>query len=137
MRKKIGLFILMVMCAFIFSVGPVLAGDESSVCPECDSYTHSVMLPYLASGPGWWNGVAVTNPGYKSMSCRIDYISENAVNRFEVARKSVFSFVADVTQEGYAKVFATGPGTVTLMTGNGDMMQGFCFELVPIPVDLE
>ena len=81
---------------------------------------------------GWFNGVGVTNVGNDNILCRVDYICDNSVERFDVGRKSVFTFVADVKNTGYAKFRATGPGYVTVMIGDGRMMQGFLLELVPI-----
>ena len=132
MKKIIVLVGLAVMLIVGSLVGLAKAEERNSVCPECDLYTHKAVIPYLAVADGWWTGLAITNTTYDEVLCRIDYIGDYSVERFNVAQKSVFTFIADIKNTGYAVLRSTGAGYVSVMIGDENRLQGFCFDLLPI-----
>jgi len=134
MKKLILLLVLAVMLIVGSLVG--LAQAESSVCPECDLYTHAGTVPYIVPADGgWWTGLAITNTGYETVICRFDYVGDSQVKRVDIPPKSVVTLMADVEKVSYAKVRSAVPLYISVMIGDGEMLQGYNFELQEIPDD--
>jgi len=123
--KKIIVLTVLAM-ALVFGVFAMEANAEDDVCPECDLYTYNCLLPYVTPAKdGWWTGIVLTNPNGDPALCRIDYIGDNSLERFDLDSRSQKIFVAGVEEASYARVRSSVKLDVITIISNSVVAYGY------------
>lgn len=131
-QYEVGIAIILVWVILLLAaiVGVAQAEERASY-----TYPYEVVVPYLAvSEPGneWFNGIAVTNHTKESVWVQVWVVDGHRNIEFTLLAGEVETLLLEVDSPSYARVRSTGPVKVTVLIGNGMMLQGGYFDLMPI-----